>query len=71
MSQTQALLKAFKKGIWIDRHKAQALTGSTVLAQRVFDFKQQGMKFETKVVPHKTRYGTRGNHIAYRLKKSK
>jgi hypothetical protein len=68
-TQKEALLRAFRKGIFISQNKAQEICSTTRLAAYIFIFKKEGMTFEKRKRVITNRYGNRCSFIEYRLKK--
>lgn len=66
-TQQEAVLKLFKKGRWVTPIIAFEYTGTMRLAAVVVNLKKQNFKFDKKQIKFKTRFGTSGFCVAYKL----
>lgn len=66
-TQIGAILNEFKKGKTLNLLTAFKLTGSMRLPAKVFELQEQGYRFKKTSVNFKTRYGTRGAYVNYKL----
>lgn len=68
-TQKEALLRAFRKHIWISQDRCKEICGSNRLSAYVFIFKKEGMTFEKRKRVITNRYGNRCSYVEYLLKK--
>lgn len=68
-TQLQRVLKLTGKR-WLDKNSCQRETGSSCLAQRIFNLEEYGFTFKKEMVVHTSRDNNKGQHMKYRLKET-
>ena len=70
-SQKAAIFSLLNSGIKLDLIKAFKLTGTMKLAARVSEFRNLGCNIQGEVKHFKTKFGTAGKFMSYKLKPNK
>lgn len=70
-SQKAAIFHLLNSGIKLDLIKAFKLTGTMKLAARVSEFRNLGCNITGEVKHFKTKFGTAGKFMSYKLKPNK
>ncbi len=70
-TQKGAVLKLFKQGRKLNWLNTFELTGCSSVGRRVADFRKAGYVIDGTRVKFKTRFGTTGSYMNYKLNKEK